>query len=250
MSGDWHPPQVFLGVLGGMGPAATVDFLARVVAATPAARDQDHVPVVVHADPTTPDRSDAILGIGPDPLPALRRGIDMLVGAGCGLIAIPCNTAHHWHAQLQEAAPVPVLHIADTVIDAIGTSPHGERTGAIGVLATDGTVQTRIYHDRFEASGRHVIDLAADPDNPAMAAIRALKGGDRPAAESLLIEAADRLVERGADALVIACTDLSAVCSPVPEAITVPVWDAAEALAVASVERIMALRAHDVVRAV
>lgn len=242
---SWQPPSTVLGVLGGMGPAATVDFLDRVVAATPGERDQDHLPVIVYADPTTPDRSDAILGVGPDPLPALLRGIEFLVQAGCGLIAMPCNTAHHWYADLQQASPVEILHIADTVIDAVDAHDRASEIGTVGVLATDGTVRVRTYHDRIEAADRKVIDLAGDADNPAMASIRALKAGDIGAAQQLLVTAANRLVDRGAHALVIGCTDLSVVASavegkPAP-VFTVPVFDAAGTLAHTAVDRTLAM---------
>lgn len=240
----WQPPPAALGVLGGMGPAATVDFLQRVVTVTSAGRDQEHVPVIVYSDPTTPDRSDAILGVGPDPLPALLHGIRFLARSGCPLIAIPCNTAHHWHRQLQEATPSEVLHIGDTAIAAIDEHAEADRIRTVGVLATDGTVRTRIYHGRVESSGRAAIDLAHDRDNPTMASIRALKAGDLRAAERLFLTAAERLVERGADALVVGCTDLSVVASavsggPAPLSGT-PILDASTTLARSAVARMRA----------
>lgn len=244
----WPPPSVALGVLGGMGPAATVDFLHRVVTLTPAGRDQDHVPVIVYSDPATPDRSDAILGVGPDPFPALLHGIRFLAQAGCGLIAIPCNTAHHWHGQLQEATPVEILHIADTVIEAIDAHEDADRIRVVGVLATDGTVRSRTYHDRVEAAGRSAIDLADDGGNPTMASIRALKAGDMRAAQQLFVTAVRRLVERGADALVVGCTDLSVVASaigdgPAPLSGT-PILDASTTLACSAVARMRAIDGH------
>src|SRR3978361_916323 len=86
-----------LGVLGGMGPMATVDFMGKVVRNTPAARDQEHIPMIVCSAVRIPDRTEAILGRGPDPFPALRQ----LERAGATRIVIPCNTAHHWHGALQ-----------------------------------------------------------------------------------------------------------------------------------------------------
>jgi len=95
-----------LGVLGGMGPMATVDFLKKLVEATPAARDQDHLGVMVAQAPGIPDRTGAILGEGPDPLPAMTIALRRLEAAGATRIAIPCNTAHHWHGALQALTPV------------------------------------------------------------------------------------------------------------------------------------------------
>src|SRR5699024_1394419 len=104
-----------LGVLGGMGPAATADFLDKLAASTPAARDQEHIATLVYSDPTTPDRSDAMVAEGPDPLPALLHGIEFLSNAGVGAIAIPCNSAHFWYDQMQRATDAPILHIVDAV---------------------------------------------------------------------------------------------------------------------------------------
>lgn len=90
-----------IGVLGGMGPAATVDFLAKLVRLTPAHRDQDHIPVVVVSDPRVPDRVGPIMqGHGPSPLDALCRAISTLEQAGAACIAIPCHTAHFWYDQM------------------------------------------------------------------------------------------------------------------------------------------------------
>jgi aspartate racemase len=102
-----------LGVLGGMGPLASAHFMVRLTELTPAARDQDHIPAVLWSDPRVPDRTEARLAGGADPLPALLRGLRGLEEAGCGAIAIPCNTAHGWHAAMQAATPLPILHIVD-----------------------------------------------------------------------------------------------------------------------------------------
>ena len=85
-----------IGVLGGMGPLATADFLAKLAHATPAVRDQDHFPVTVDSTPQIPDRVAALQGRGLDPLPALVAAADRLAAAGCALVAMPCNTAHLW----------------------------------------------------------------------------------------------------------------------------------------------------------
>src|SRR5690625_2384056 len=108
-----------LGVLGGMGPAATADFMAKLAARTRAERDQDHIATLVYSDPSTPDRSDAMLHGGPDPLPALLHGIEYLCSAGVAAIAVPCNSAHYWFAQLSESASVPLLNIVDAVASQI-----------------------------------------------------------------------------------------------------------------------------------
>ena len=102
-----------LGVLGGMGPLASAQFMVRLTLLTPAEQDQDHIPTVLWSDPRVPDRTAARLAGGADPLPALLRGIRGLEAAGCGAIAIPCNTAHGWFDAMQAATALPILHIVD-----------------------------------------------------------------------------------------------------------------------------------------
>jgi aspartate racemase len=240
MTTDEAAPPI-LGVLGGMGPAATADFLARLARLTPARRDQDHIPTIVYSDPQTPDRSDAILGRGPSPLPAMLRGIDFLNQAGCALIAIPCNTAHYWYEELAARSRVPILHIADATIERL----RGRPAHRVGVLATDGTIQAGIYHRRLRAAGLEPLDLLQDAgdnpsagDNPVMRGIRLMKGGDPAGARESLEAGAKELVNRGADALVAGCTDVSAALAGASMLAGVPLLDAATCLVEASIARL------------
>lgn len=137
-----------IGVLGGMGPAATVDFLAKFVACTPARRDQDHVPVMALFAPQIPDRSSAILGQGPSPLPHLQRELGRLVAAGVHAVVIPCNASHHWYEQMQSDCPVPILHIATATVAALGVTRL-----PVMVLATRGTLCSGFYQRQLAAAG-------------------------------------------------------------------------------------------------
>jgi aspartate racemase len=110
-----------LGVLGGMGPLATLDFQHKLLDATPAQSDQHHLPSVVWNVPQIADRQKALAGAGPSPLPQLLEGIEKLNQAGASHIAIPCNTAHHWYPQLSAASDAPILHIVDATLDALLT---------------------------------------------------------------------------------------------------------------------------------
>src|SRR5438552_677133 len=105
-----------LGVLGGMGPLATAHFLRRLVELTPATRDQDHVPVVVWGDSTIPDRVGPIFGRGEPPLPAMVDGLNVLADAGATMVAIVCNTAHHWYREMMDVSSRPILHIAEAAL--------------------------------------------------------------------------------------------------------------------------------------
>src|SRR5215207_1044646 len=106
-----------LGVLGGMGPLATVDFLRKLIEETPAARDEDHLPVIAWSVPQIPERPAAITGNGESTLPALLDGIRTLKDAGAIVIAIPCNTAHYWYDDIVREGGLPIVHIADAALD-------------------------------------------------------------------------------------------------------------------------------------
>ncbi len=190
-----------IGVLGGMGPAATVDFLAKLVALTPARRDQDHLPVVVVNLPDVPDRSAAIVAGGADPLRQLRRGVELLEHAGCGVIAITCNSAHHWHEALAASTPVPILHIADA---AAARLQRGQR---VLLLGTRGTLASGFYQRRLEARGALSLVPRADVEQDWVDdCIRQVKAGDLAAATASLQRVLD--ASAGADAVLMACTEL------------------------------------------
>jgi aspartate racemase len=225
-----------LGVLGGMGPAATADFLARLARLTPAARDQDHIATIVYSDPATPDRSDAILGHGESPLPALLKGIDFLNRVGCALIAIPCNTAHHWYRDLAARSAAPVLHIVDATADRLRSASDID---TVGVMATDGTLRAAIYQDRLGAAGIRTAHLTELGDrNPVMRGIRAMKAGRDDQARDLLHDAGHELVRRGAQALVVGCTDVSAALAGTTSVAGVEVLDASDCLALAAIDKL------------
>src|SRR6201991_969994 len=127
--------MALIGILGGMGPLATVDFMDRIIRLTDAACDQQHLPMLVANLPHTPDRSAAIVDGGADPLPALLDGIALLNRNGVGVIAVPCNSAHHWYAQMRAHSAAPLLHIGES--SAAAVAPHARR---VAVLATRGAL--------------------------------------------------------------------------------------------------------------
>lgn len=221
-----------LGVLGGMGPMATVDFLAKLVRATPAGRDQDHIPTLVCSAVDIPDRADAILGTGPDPLPAMRAALARLEAGGATRIAIPCNTAHHWHAALQAGTGLPILHIVDAVAETLARTGI-ETGGPVGLLATDGTLRTGLYRERLARRG--VACRAPGPEGQAAvaAAIRLVKAHRVAEARPLLEAQVRALAEAGCDRVVMACTEIPiALAGSDPSGLLV---DATEALARACV---------------
>ncbi|WP_214416844.1 aspartate/glutamate racemase family protein [Sphaerisporangium fuscum] len=219
------PPRL-VGVLGGMGPAATVDFYGKLMEETAATCDQGHVPVVIWGDPRVPDRSLNLLGRGEDPTPYLRRGIEGLKRAGCEVLAVPCNTAHAFVPRLAEEAGLTLVSIIDVTADAL--TAGGVRTA--GVLATSGTLRAGLYAEALRRRGVEV----AEPDEPGqrevMAAIGAVKsGGAGPAHRRALAEVARSLAARGAERIVTACTEI--VLALDDSLVPVPVIDPARLLA-------------------
>jgi aspartate racemase len=225
----------WLGVLGGMGPLATVDFMRKLIELTPAARDQDHLPLIVYSVPQVPDRTAAILGGGASPLPAMLQGIAVLERAGAQCIVIPCNTAHYWYDELVRQGGLPILHIAQAACDALERRgvPRG---AAVGLLATSGTIAAGFYPQHLAARGyRCLLPPAAEQAALVMEGIYQVKGGALERARQALALAARRLVDAGAQAIVLACTEIPVVLEP-EHARPAAVVDATEALAAACVD--------------
>lgn len=200
-----------IGILGGMGPAATADFYTKLVSSTRASTDQEHPRVVIWADPSVPDRAEALLHHGPDPMPALQHGLSVLEQAGATLVAVPCNTAHSFLPALARSTRLPIIHMIDEVARQLTLrSLAGKR---VGVLATAATCRIGLYGDWL---GRVSIDVVtpteADQEDLVSSAIRRIKQGDRSSTVvDDLVTAGNHLISRGADALIAGCTELPLV---------------------------------------
>ncbi|TSD57463.1 aspartate/glutamate racemase family protein [Variovorax sp. KBS0712] len=190
-----------------MGPLAGAAFALRVVQLTPAQRDQEHIPVMLYNDPSVPDRSSAYMAGGPSPLPAMLRGIGTLIAAGADCIATPCNTAHLWFDDMQAASSKPMLHIVDAVIEDL--QRRGVRGGPIGILGTPATIALGLYQKGLRRAGFDVVEPIEEEVAqfcvPAIAAVKANRPEDgfAPCADGIR-----RLAARGAQAVVLGCTEL------------------------------------------
>ena len=195
-----------------MGPAATLDLMAKVLAATPARSDEEHVPLIVWNIPQVPSRPAAIRGEGPSPLPAMLEGARFLQGAGATAMAIACNTAHHWADALQLALKIPLLHIADAAVaELVARRPPA---ATVAVLGTRATIEAGIYQDRMAVHGISSLE----PDEAMQAAVdRAIahvKAGSLEQARTEFVPVALAMLDRGADAVLLACTELPLVPCP------------------------------------
>ncbi|MGW0483949.1 aspartate/glutamate racemase family protein [Nonomuraea sp. NPDC003214] len=220
-----RPPRL-VGVLGGMGPAATADFYGKLVEETPARGDQSHVPVVIWGDPRVPDRSLSLLGLGEDPTPQLRQGIQALSRAGCEVLAVPCNTAHAFVPRLADEAGLELVSIVEVTADALAA----DGVTAAGLLATAGTLHSGLYADALRGRGVAPLEPSGDEQERVSAAIAAVKAGAvTPAHRRALAEVARALADRGAERVVAACTEI--VLALDSRLVPVPVLDPARLLA-------------------
>jgi aspartate racemase len=206
-----------IGVLGGMGPLATADFFCKVLSATAASQDEDHVPLLIASDPRIPGRPKAILEGGASPLPALRSIRDRLIAAGATALAMPCNTAHFWFDDLSGDCPVPFISIVQASCAELATlASPGTR---IGLVATRATLAGRVFDAPLLARGYTPLWPGdTTMEQTILPSIRLVKAGRPREAGELLAPAVSSLLDQGAKAVVLACTEapiaLDAVASP------------------------------------
>ncbi len=221
-----------IGVLGGMGPWATLDFFEKILRLTPAKTDQEHLRVIIDNNPKIPDRSPAIVGTGEDPTPALVAGARTLQQAGADVIVIPCNTAHYFYERVQNAVSIPVLHIMEEV--AATAREEVPTARVLGILATAAAVSSGLYARACARRGIEVVNPDPSGQQVVNRAIYGVKGGQMgPEITAGLKKIADGLVGRGAQALVLGCTELPFVLKP--QDVRVPLLDSNQILARAAV---------------
>lgn len=198
-----------LGVLGGMGPAASAEFMVRLVAQTPATKDQDHIPTILWSNTEVPDRSTSMRNGDNKPLPYLLSGIQGLVLAGCNLIVIPCNTAHLWFKEMEKQASwhANIVHIVDSVADAL--RDVNVIDSKIGVMGTQATVELGLYQYRLNKLGWEcIVPTKLEMDTLVQPAIDLIKANQIEAAHTMLMTVIHSLIGRGATAVVLGCTEI------------------------------------------
>ncbi|MYU05997.1 amino acid racemase [Streptomyces sp. SID8366] len=233
-----------LGILGGMGPLATADFYRRLISCTPADCDQGHLPVFMWADPAVPDRTAALLGRGPSPVPALVAGARWLKRAGACCLAIPCNTAHAYVDQVSKAAGIEVLDMIGAALRAAVDTAVG--VTRVGILSTQGTRSAGLYERAGVRMGVEVLQVSGRIQSAYVdPAIRAVKAGaDRAVPEQQIAVAAEVLKEQGAQVVIAACTEIPLISGTAAR--IVPVVDSTDALVDAVLARLW--RAADELR--
>ena len=198
-----------LGILGGMGPAASAEFVNRLIAQTPASCDQDHIPFVLWSDPRVPDRSTSLRNKDDLPLSWLLDGIQGLKSAGCNCIVIPCNTAHFWFDEMKKQASwnSKIIHIVDSVVDAL--QDVNVTNSTIGIIGTQATIELGLYQYKLNKLGWNCITPTKEEmDTLVQPAINLIKANNNEAAQPLIMTVVNRLIDSGAKAVVLGCTEL------------------------------------------
>ncbi|MDX1709454.1 MAG: amino acid racemase [Desulfobacterales bacterium] len=199
-----------IGILGGMGPEATLECFAQIIKSTPASTDQQHLRVVIDSNPKVPDRTAAITGKGPSPVPALVDGCRALQAAGADFIIMPCVSAHFYLAEIRQHIKLPVLSIYDAVADAISSDHPDIKT--VGLLGTTGTISGGLFQKRLAADNCKTIVPDDLQQAKVMAAIYDIKNSVTPRSRqhisSDLAAVAVSLVSGGAQAIIAGCTEI------------------------------------------
>lgn len=220
--------QKVVGIIGGMGPLATVDLMTKIISYTPAMIDQEHLHVIADSNSQIPDRTTAILGQGMDPAPHMVESAKRLENAGADFLIIACNTAHYFYDIVKKSVTIPILHMPLETARFLNENSFQK----VGLLATDGTIQTKLYQHNCQSLGIEVIEPDFDMQKEVMEGIYAIKSGNLAKGDFFLSAAASALKNSGAEAIIAGCTEIPLVLKSTPD---ICVVDPTEILAKAAI---------------
>ncbi len=204
-----------VGVIGGVGPMATVYYMQRVIEMTKADCDQDHINMLVMNDCDIPDRTAFITEKSPDnPLPVMVEDAKRLEHAGCDFVVIPCNTAHYFYDELQHAVDIPVVNIVSETIRYAKEMTKDLK--CVGILATTGTIVTGTYQKYAQEAGLDAVILNDDAQAKLMHIIYDCVKAGKPVPRADFDEVANALRAQGAQVLILGCTELSVLKRDLP----------------------------------
>jgi len=227
-------PEKIIGILGGMGPEATIDLFYKIIKFTPVEKDQDHLRIIIDNNPKIPDRTAAILGKGEDPLPALQESARNLEKAGADFIIIPCNTAHYFLPLIQESVKIPILNMIEEA--AKETQQRIPQIKKVGLLASIGIYKTEIYHQHYKKFNIEVISPEEKDKEEVMKAIYAVKAGNlSEGIKKSILKIAQELINKGAEVIIAGCTEIPLILKEGD--VSVPLIDPTQILAKIAVQK-------------
>ena len=224
--------RLTVGVIGGLGPSATMDFCNRVIRLTPVECEQDHLHLIIDNNPETPNRNQALDGTGPSPAPWLVESAQRLVGAGADFLVMPCNTAHAYADAIIESTTVPFVSIIEETVEWVQnwSNAQGAATAKVGLLAADGCLRARLYQDKLESLGFEFVRLAPAFQKDFMRLVYAVKTkGVHDELCDWMKALAEDLIGRGAKSIIAGCTEVPLTLRA--DEISVPLIDTTEILA-------------------
>ena len=227
-------PEKIIGILGGMGPEATIDLFYKIIKFTPAEKDQEHLRIIIDNNPKIPDRTAAILGKGEDPLPALQETAQNLEKAGADFIVIPCNTAHYFLSSIQESVNIPVLNMIEET--AKETKKRIPQIKKVGLLASIGVYKSEVYHQHFKKFNIEVISPEEKDKEEIMKVIYTIKAGDlSKRVKKNILKITQKLIDKGAEAIIAGCTEIPLILKEGD--VSVPLIDPTQILARIAVQK-------------
>jgi aspartate racemase len=196
-----------VGILGGMGPEATIDLFSSIVTESNAKNDHEHLRIIIDNNPKMPSRQDAILNGGENPGPAMAETARNIAGAGADFIIIGANTAHYFYDYVKNAVDIPVLHIIDEAV--LETIKIVDKVKKVGVLATAGAMKTRMYENSFNKFDIEVVEVPEEIQELVHNSIFSFKyDGLTYKNEEMMVKAGNFLIANGAEALIMGCTEI------------------------------------------
>ncbi len=215
------------GILGGMGPEATIDLMQKIILHTPAIDDIDHIRCIIDNNPKIPSRIRAILvGDGENPGPVMADMAKRLERWGADFIVIPCNTAHQYYPYVAEAVSIPVVHLIDLVVEQV--VEQKKNIEAIGILGSNTIIKTQLYASRFAKRGVQAVYPVEKFQENLFQIIRRVKKGETGRdIRSEFISIAQHLESKGVKTVILGCTELGIISDNLP----VQCIDAADVLA-------------------
>ena len=196
-----------IGIIGGMGPLATVHLYERIVLRTKALRDQDHIRVLIDSNTNIPDRTKAIIGDGEDPTVELIKSAKILENGGADFLIMPCNTAHYFINIIQESVNIPFVNMVEETVK-YTFEKYGNDT-VVGMLATDGTIKSKIYENYYSKLGIKAIVPEKTQEDVMKFIYDVIKKGNYSEGTDLLFRAVEELKQMGATSFLLGCTELS-----------------------------------------